>query len=225
MKKICTERLKNSQNPNRTNQHHDPCWKAHVSTQRSHMVLFDLHRGLEGLGGMKGGRWETKTTFVFVVSCKIHTGLLCLGRHVLRLVSLFCSVVKVEDRCSLAPAVDILSYSEREWKGNTAKSALIRKVGVCSCSQHWRQLLFHFMSTNSVCRLPLQGYKEMSHRFGSVRRVRGDNYCALRATLFQVLSHSNKLPVWLREEDGGAMVNTHSQSPGVISTDCRWQLV
>lgn len=181
--------------------------------------------GAGGWGGWRGGRWETKTTFVFVVSCKIHTGLLCLGRHVLRLVSLFCSVVKVEDRCSLAPAVDILSYSEREWKGNTAKSALIRKVGVCSCSQHWRQLLFHFMSTNSVCRLLLQGYKEMSHRFGSVRRVRGDNYCALRATLFQVLSHSNKLPVWLREEDGGAMVNTHSQSPGVISTDCRWQLV
>lgn len=108
--------------------------------------------GAGGWGGWRGGRWETKTTFVFVVSCKIHTGLLCLGRHVLRLVSLFCSVVKVEDRCSLAPAVDILSYSEREWKGNTAKSALIRKVGVCSCSQHWRQLLFHFMSTNSVCR-------------------------------------------------------------------------
>lgn len=38
--------------------------------------------------------------------------------------------MKVEDRCSLAPAMDILSYSEREWKGNTAKSALIRKVGV-----------------------------------------------------------------------------------------------
>lgn len=37
-------------------------------------------------------------------------------------------VPKVEDRCSLAPAVDVLSYSEREWKGNTAKSILIRKV-------------------------------------------------------------------------------------------------
>ncbi|KAG7231175.1 hypothetical protein INR49_012006, partial [Caranx melampygus] len=81
-------------------------------------------------------------------------------------------VLKVEDRCSLAPAVDILSYSEREWKGNTAKSALIRK-----------------------------GYKEMSQRFSGVRRVRGDNYCALRATLFQVLSHSTQLPAWLQEED------------------------
>ncbi|XP_029385503.1 uncharacterized protein LOC115061332 [Echeneis naucrates] len=80
--------------------------------------------------------------------------------------------LKVEDRCSLTPAVDILSYSEREWKGNTAKSALIRK-----------------------------GYKEMSQRFGSLRRVRGDNYCALRATLFQVLSHSTRMPAWLQEEE------------------------
>lgn len=45
----------------------------------------------------------------------------------------FCDLVlKLEDRCSLAPAMDILSYSEREWKGNTAKSALIRKVGVAA---------------------------------------------------------------------------------------------
>lgn len=54
----------------------------------------------------------------------------------------------------------------------------------------------------------LQGYKEMSQRFGSLRRVRGDNYCALRATLFQVLSHTTKLPVWLQEEDI-VMVNFH----------------
>lgn len=47
----------------------------------------------------------------------------------------------------------------------------------------------------------LQGYKEMSQRFGSLRRVRGDNYCALRATLFQVLTHSTQLPAWLQEED------------------------
>ncbi|XP_071185034.1 uncharacterized protein [Salvelinus alpinus] len=78
---------------------------------------------------------------------------------------------KVEDRCSLEPMVDITSYSEREWKGNTAKSTLIRK-----------------------------GYTELSQRFGSLRRVRGDNYCALRSTLFQVLSTSTQLPVWLQDE-------------------------
>lgn len=38
------------------------------------------------------------------------------------------SVPGVEEKCSLADPVDILAYSEREWKGNTAKSNLIRKV-------------------------------------------------------------------------------------------------
>ncbi|XP_051970395.1 uncharacterized protein LOC127634761 [Xyrauchen texanus] len=77
----------------------------------------------------------------------------------------------VETRCSLAQAVDILAYSEREWKGNTAKSALVRK-----------------------------GYNEMSRSFSSLRQVRGDNYCALRATLYQVLVTSTKMPTWLQDE-------------------------
>lgn len=47
----------------------------------------------------------------------------------------------------------------------------------------------------------LQGYTEMSSRFGSLRRVRGDNYCALRATLFQVFTHSTQLPSWLQDGD------------------------
>ncbi|KAI7792376.1 retinitis pigmentosa 1-like 1 protein isoform X2 [Triplophysa rosa] len=77
----------------------------------------------------------------------------------------------VESRSSLAPAVDILAYSEREWKGNTAKSALIRK-----------------------------GYTEMSRSFIALKQVRGDNYCALRATLYQVLATSTKMPTWLQDE-------------------------
>ncbi|KAM6971566.1 ubiquitin thioesterase otulin [Tautogolabrus adspersus] len=98
------------------------------------------------------------------------------------------TLLKVEDRCSLAPAVDILGYSEREWKGNTAKSTLIRK-----------------------------GYKEMSQKFGSLRRVRGDNYCALRATLFQALSHSTELPVWLQEEDITMLPKQLEAQEGLIS--------
>ncbi|XP_036414125.1 uncharacterized protein LOC118798717 [Colossoma macropomum] len=76
------------------------------------------------------------------------------------------------ESCSLAAAIDILAYSEREWKGNTAKSTLIRK-----------------------------GYSEMSCSFSSLRRVRGDNYCALRATLYQVLATTTQTPAWLLEED------------------------
>ncbi|XP_059391303.1 FK506-binding protein 5-like isoform X2 [Carassius carassius] len=78
----------------------------------------------------------------------------------------------VETQCSVAPAVDILAYSEREWKGNTTKSTRIRK-----------------------------GYSEMSRSFSGLRRVRGDNYCALRATLFQVLANSTNMPTWLQDED------------------------
>lgn len=107
----------------------------------------------------------------------------------------------MEDRCSLAPAMDILSYSEREWRGNTAKSALIRKV---SDGFHFKSRSFAWGRPSVLlwcCCVLLQGYTEMSSRFSSLRRVRGDNYCALRATLFQVFTHSTQLPSWLQDED------------------------
>lgn len=96
--------------------------------------------------------------------------------------------LKLEERCSLAPAVDLLSYSEREWKGNTAKSALIRK-----------------------------GYKEMSQKFSGVRRVRGDNYCALRATLYQVLCHATQMPDLLQEESVTMLPKELEAQDGLIS--------
>ncbi|XP_014839580.1 PREDICTED: ubiquitin thioesterase otulin [Poecilia mexicana] len=96
--------------------------------------------------------------------------------------------LKVQDSCSLSPAVDILSYSEREWKGNTAKSALIRK-----------------------------GYKEMSAKFSHLRRVRGDNYCALRATLFQVLSQSMQVPQWLQDDTVLTLPKQLEAQEGLIS--------
>ncbi|KAM9712182.1 uncharacterized protein ACNS7B_022814 isoform 1-T2 [Menidia menidia] len=99
--------------------------------------------------------------------------------------------LQAEDRCSLAPAVDVLSYSEREWRGNTAKSALIRK-----------------------------GYKELSQRFVRLRRVRGDNYCALRATLFQVLSQSTRLPAWLQEDAVATLPMQLGAQEGLVS---RWR--
>ncbi|KAK0144730.1 hypothetical protein N1851_016814 [Merluccius polli] len=48
------------------------------------------------------------------------------------------TLVKAEGSCSLAPAVDLLSYSQREWRGNTTKSALIRKVSALHVSLHAR---------------------------------------------------------------------------------------
>ncbi|XP_072307137.1 uncharacterized protein [Eucyclogobius newberryi] len=98
--------------------------------------------------------------------------------------------LKLKDGCSLARAVDILPYSEREWKGNTAKSALIRK-----------------------------GYKEISQTFSSLRRVRGDNYCALRATLYQVLCHTTQMPQWLREDSITMLPKELEAEEGLI---CQW---
>lgn len=77
----------------------------------------------------------------------------------------------VEAQSSVSAAEDLQTYSEKEWRGNTTKSQLIRK-----------------------------GYEAIASEF-RLCRVRGDNYCALRATLFQVLSQSKKLPAWLQDSD------------------------
>ncbi|PNI42213.1 OTULIN isoform 4, partial [Pan troglodytes] len=45
------------------------------------------------------------------------------------------------------------------------------------------------------------GYEEVSQKFTSIRRVRGDNYCALRATLFQAMSQAVGLPPWLQDPE------------------------
>lgn len=47
----------------------------------------------------------------------------------------------------------------------------------------------------------MQGYEAVSQKFISIRRVRGDNYCAVRATLFQALTQAVQLPDWLQNED------------------------
>ncbi|XP_062381952.1 OTU deubiquitinase with linear linkage specificity b isoform X2 [Sardina pilchardus] len=77
-----------------------------------------------------------------------------------------------EGQCSVEGPVELLTYSQREWRGNTAKSDLIRK-----------------------------GYEMISHDFEHLRRVRGDNYCALRATLFQLLTQSIQLPACIADHD------------------------
>uniref|UniRef100_A0A8D0H9N6 OTU deubiquitinase with linear linkage specificity n=1 Tax=Sphenodon punctatus TaxID=8508 RepID=A0A8D0H9N6_SPHPU len=73
---------------------------------------------------------------------------------------------------SFEPEMDILEYCGKEWKGNTDNAKRVRK-----------------------------GYKAVSHKFTSIRRVRGDNYCAIRATLFQALSLAIQVPDWLQSED------------------------
>ncbi|XP_078276097.1 ubiquitin thioesterase otulin-like isoform X4 [Rhinoraja longicauda] len=75
------------------------------------------------------------------------------------------------ERSTIEPSMTILEYCTREWKGNTAKAQLIRNA-----------------------------YEAICEDFNSIRRVRGDNYCALRATLFQALHNDEKLPC-LQQDD------------------------
>ncbi|KAJ7338420.1 hypothetical protein JRQ81_012062 [Phrynocephalus forsythii] len=78
----------------------------------------------------------------------------------------------LENKLSVEPEVDIMDYCRKEWRGDTSQAKCIRK-----------------------------GYEAVSHKFISIRRVRGDNYCAVRATLFQALSQAIQLPDWLQRED------------------------
>ncbi|XP_036135507.1 ubiquitin thioesterase otulin isoform X2 [Molossus molossus] len=77
-----------------------------------------------------------------------------------------------EPKLSVAPEMDIMDYCKKEWRGNTQKATCMKK-----------------------------GYEEVSQKFTSIRRVRGDNYCALRATLFQAMSQPAVLPSWLQDPE------------------------
>ncbi|ELV12215.1 Protein FAM105B [Tupaia chinensis] len=68
--------------------------------------------------------------------------------------------------------MDIMDYCKKEWRGNTEKATCMKK-----------------------------GYEEVSQKFTSIRRVRGDNYCALRATLFQAMSQPVEPPRWLQDPE------------------------
>uniref|UniRef100_A0A8B9BL55 OTU deubiquitinase with linear linkage specificity n=1 Tax=Anser brachyrhynchus TaxID=132585 RepID=A0A8B9BL55_9AVES len=85
---------------------------------------------------------------------------------------LVCKMSSSEYKPSVAPEMDIMEYCRKEWRGNTPVAKRMRK-----------------------------GYEAVAQKFASIRRVRGDNYCALRATLFQALSQATQLPTWLQSED------------------------
>ncbi|XP_025065417.1 ubiquitin thioesterase otulin isoform X2 [Alligator sinensis] len=87
-------------------------------------------------------------------------------------VLLVCERGSTENKLSVAPEMDIVEYCQKEWRGNTPVAKLMKK-----------------------------GYEAVSQKFACIRRVRGDNYCALRATLFQALSQATEQPNWLHSED------------------------
>ncbi|RMC15914.1 hypothetical protein DUI87_08119 [Hirundo rustica rustica] len=85
---------------------------------------------------------------------------------------LLCETNSSEYKVSVSPEMDIMEYCRKEWRGNTPAAKRMRK-----------------------------GYEAVAQKFASIRRIRGDNYCAFRATLFQALSQATQLPRWLQSED------------------------
>ncbi|XP_075218643.1 uncharacterized protein LOC142323197 isoform X2 [Lycorma delicatula] len=68
---------------------------------------------------------------------------------------------------NIGPKVDVMMYAAHEWKGTSKRAETIRR-----------------------------GYSEVVNSLGlkHLHRVRGDNYCAIRATLFQILTHGIAVP-------------------------------
>ncbi|KAM9576207.1 inactive ubiquitin thioesterase OTULINL isoform 1-T1 [Guaruba guarouba] len=75
---------------------------------------------------------------------------------------------------SVLTEVDLLGYSVREWKGETQQAKHMREA-----------------------------YEELfwSCHIKYLRQVRRDNYCVLRAVLFQIFSQGIPFPSWMRERD------------------------
>ncbi|XP_074682267.1 inactive ubiquitin thioesterase OTULINL isoform X2 [Strix aluco] len=75
---------------------------------------------------------------------------------------------------SVLTEVDLLGYSAREWKGETKHAKHMREA-----------------------------YEELfwSCHIKYLRQVRRDNYCVLRAVLFQIFSQGIPFPSWMKERD------------------------
>uniref|UniRef100_A0A8D0FJU0 OTU deubiquitinase with linear linkage specificity n=1 Tax=Strix occidentalis caurina TaxID=311401 RepID=A0A8D0FJU0_STROC len=121
---------------------------------------------------------------IFLIAKKMKSTLLISTLLYLEIQCFFCVVlfhsspynvtysILTEHKLSVAPEIDIMEYCRKEWRGNTPVAKRMRKI------------------------TKLFGRRQITEKFASIRRVRGDNYCALRATLFQALSQATQLPSW-----------------------------
>ncbi|XP_069476539.1 inactive ubiquitin thioesterase OTULINL isoform X2 [Ambystoma mexicanum] len=81
---------------------------------------------------------------------------------------------KFKGNLSVADDVAVFSYCAQEWKGETVQAKRMRKA---------YEALFR------------------RHHVKCIRQVRGDNYCAIRAVLFQVFRKGLSFPSWMKEKD------------------------
>ncbi|XP_069770346.1 inactive ubiquitin thioesterase OTULINL-like [Narcine bancroftii] len=82
--------------------------------------------------------------------------------------------MKSKKKISVGPLVDLLEYANVEWNGDTKQAEKIKRA-----------------------------YEDiyLVHHIKHILKIRGDNYCALRAVLFQIFSQGIPLPSWMKEQD------------------------
>ncbi|XP_018413961.1 PREDICTED: inactive ubiquitin thioesterase FAM105A [Nanorana parkeri] len=105
--------------------------------------------------------------------------LFMMWQHLKALTSLWCSFscqghFKNRRNLSVNAEVDVLSYCSKKWKGEAPNVTYMRKA-----------------------------YEELyrKHHIKSMQYVKQDNYCVLRAVMFQVFSQGIPFPGWMREKD------------------------
>ncbi|XP_023705471.1 uncharacterized protein LOC111863405 isoform X3 [Cryptotermes secundus] len=106
------------------------------------------------------------------------------GSENLQSLSAFVAPAALEN---IGPRVVVSQYAAQEWQGNTKKAITI-----------------------------LQGYSKIPSLFGlqHLRRIRGDNYCGVRAAIFQTLAQGLNVP--------SGEKTFHYLSNAISNEDCRW---
>ncbi|XP_048669968.1 inactive ubiquitin thioesterase OTULINL isoform X1 [Marmota marmota marmota] len=115
---------------------------------------------------------------------------------------------KFKRNLSVEAEVDLLSYCAREWKGETPRAKLMRKVclftEVMEDIDCQNQEIFHSALLNpEINQYQWDAYEELfwRHHIKCVRQVKRDNYDALRSVLFQIFSQGLSFPSWMKEKD------------------------
>ncbi|XP_072267968.1 inactive ubiquitin thioesterase OTULINL isoform X2 [Pyxicephalus adspersus] len=105
--------------------------------------------------------------------------LFLMWQHFKALISLWCSFpcqihFKNRRNLSVNAEVDVLSYCSKKWKGEAPNVTYMRKAYE---TLYWK------------------------HHIKTLQHVKQDNYCVLRAVMFQVFSQGIPLPGWMKEKD------------------------
>ncbi|KAG8571997.1 hypothetical protein GDO81_011872 [Engystomops pustulosus] len=102
-----------------------------------------------------------------------------MWQHFKAFISLWCSIscqghFKNKRNLSVNAEVDMLSYCSKKWKGEALNAKQMRKAYE---DVYWK------------------------HNIKTLQAVKEDNYCMLRAVMFQVFNQAIPFPGWMKEKD------------------------